>query len=280
MNTSPEDIQCTIEKVELKSKPVLRLFGALLSTVVPGSGQWLLGDTKRGLKFFLAFVLLFILYWPIRLPLHYRGLILVVFYAITLAIVSSCFALTARLEKALPMSTWWMLVVVPMAVIFAIALETNIFLHVAGFRVFNIPSTSMAPTLKEGDTIVADMRHFGHERPKEGDIVIFKHKGIYLVKRIAAIGGEQISSLDGNINVNGTNVNEPYAHHEGGASPEMNDFAAKIIPADELFVMGDNRDLSLDSRMGEFGKVFSTDVAGTPLYIMSSKWDRSGSKIQ
>lgn len=262
------------------SSPVRRLAGALLSAAVPGSGQWLLGDTKRGLKFFMAFVLLFMLYWPIRLPLHYRGLIVVIFCAITLAILSSCLALTTRLEKTLPVSTWWALIVVPIAIIFVIALEANIFLRVAGFRVFTITSTSMAPTLKEGDTVLADMRHFNHQRPKDGDIIIFKHRDIYLVKRIAAIGNEQISSLDGNIHVNATKLNEPYAHHEGGASPEMNNFAEKMIPAKELFVMGDNRDLSLDSRMEEFGKVFSTDVAGTPLYIMSSKWDRSGTEIQ
>jgi signal peptidase I len=280
MDTSPEDIQCTLNKDEPMSSPVRRLAGALLSAAVPGSGQWLLGDTKRGLKFFMAFVLLFMLYWPIRLPLHYRGLIVVIFCAITLAILSSCLALTTRLEKTLPVSTWWALIVVPIAIIFVIALEANIFLRVAGFRVFTITSTSMAPTLKEGDTVLADMRHFNHQRPKDGDIIIFKHRDIYLVKRIAAIGNEQISSLDGNIHVNATKLNEPYAHHEGGASPEMNNFAEKMIPAKELFVMGDNRDLSLDSRMEEFGKVFSTDVAGTPLYIMSSKWDRSGTEIQ
>jgi signal peptidase I len=248
--------------------------------VLPGSGQCLLGNLKQAAGFFLALLLLCLFYWPMRLPTYYSGLIFVLCYGIALAIISSYFALTASSEKFLPVSAWWMLAVLPLAGFFAIALNANILLHAAGFRVFTIPSSSMAPTLTSGDTIVADMRHFKHKSPVDGDVVIFKHKGIYLVKRVAANSGEQISSVGGNITVNGVKPNEPYAHHEGNASTEMNDFFIEKVPAKELFVMGDNRDLSLDSRMEEFGKVFSNDVAGIPLYIVSAKSDRTGRKIQ
>lgn len=277
MHTSEQPF--TVQE-ELRSKPVLRFLAALLSIIIPGSGQWLLGDRKQAIRLFLAFLFLCLLYWPIRLPIYYGGLIFALFYAVALAIISSYFALTAFSEKLLPLSAWWMLAVAPFACFFAIAVNMSIFLHAAGFRVFTIPSTSMAPTLTEGDTIVADMRRFSHQSPIDGDIVIFKHKGLYLVKRVAASGGEQISSASGYITVNGVQRNEPYAHHEGNASTEMNDFSTKIVPAKELFVMGDNRDLSLDSRMEEFGNVISNDVAGIPLYIISAKSDRSGRKIQ
>jgi signal peptidase I len=279
MHDSLEDIQSSLGN-ESRSKPTLRFIAALLSMLVPGVGQLLLKDKKRAVIFFAGFILLLFLYWPIRLPLHYGGLILMVFYAIGLSIASSYFALTANLQKTLPLSPWWLSLIVPMSLVFTLGLDANILLRAAGFRVFNIPSSSMAPTLLEGDTIVADMRHFDREPPKDGDIVIFRHNNLYLIKRVVAIGSEQISSQDGHINVNGVRPDEPYAHHEGNATKEMNDFTAVSVPAKQLFVMGDNRDLSLDSRMEEFGKVFSTDVAGIPLYILNSTSDRSGRVVR
>jgi signal peptidase I len=282
MHVSSEDTQISIEQ-QSNSRPRIRIAGALLSALVPGTGQWLLRDMDRGLKFFLGFVFLGILYWPIRLPHYFFGLLCLVLYAIALAIVSSYFALTASSSKAAPISAWWMLAVIPIALMSALGLQLNILLLAAGFRVFTIPSTSMAPTLTAGDTIVADMRHFGHTTPKDGEVIIFKHNGIYLVKRLAAIGSERISSHDGAISVNGSPANEPYAHHErrpDEVPQDVNDFETKVVPANELFLLGDNRDLSLDSRMEEFGKVFSTDVVGVPLYILSSKSDRTGHKVQ
>jgi signal peptidase I len=241
----------------------------------------LLKDNRRAAIFFAAFILLLFLYWPIRLPLHYGGLMLIAFYAIALSIVSSYFALTAHSEKTLPLSAWWLLLAVPMLLILALDFDGNLILRAAGFRVFNIPSSSMAPTLLGGDTIVADMRHFDRRPPKDGDIVIFRHKNLYLVKRVVAIGNERISSREGQVSVNGVRIDEPYAHHEGNATTEMNDFSKVSVPAKQLFVMGDNRDLSLDSRLEEeFGKVFLTDVVGTPLYILNATSDRAGRAVQ
>jgi signal peptidase I len=279
MHESLEDIQSDLGS-GTRSKPAFRFLAALVSMILPGLGQLLLKDKKRAVIFLVAFVFLLFLYWPIRLPLHYRGMIMMVVYSITLFIASSSFALIARLDKTPTPSAWWLLLTVPISIIFALGLSTNLLLHAAGFRVFTIPSSSMAPTLVAGDTIVADMRHFDREPPEDGDIIIFKHKDLFLVKRVAAIGSEQISSKDGNIKVNGVTVDEPYAHHEGNATREMNDFTTISIPAKQLFVMGDNRDLSLDSRMGEFKKVFSTDVAGIPLYIINSTSDRSGRAVR
>jgi len=71
--------------------------------------------------------------------------------------------------------------------------------------------------------------------------------------------------------VNGAQLNEPYAHHR----PDMqsfetwqNDFGPVTIPRGRIFVMGDNRDLSLDSRSPDVGPVDVKDVVAKPLYVV------------
>ena len=142
----------------------------------------------------------------------------------------------------------------------------------------------MEPTLAIGDSIVVDMRYFNQHSPQHGDIIAFRHHGIFLVKRVEAVAGEEVSSKNGQITVKGIPMNEPYAHHSGNAQPQMNDFGPVSVPVGQLFVVGDNRDLSFDSRLrsGEedFGPVMAADVAGLPLYILRSKQDRTGNAVR
>jgi signal peptidase I len=78
--------------------------------------------------------------------------------------------------------------------------------------------------------------------------------------------------------VNGSAVDEPYVQHRGDAPTWMNNFGPFTVPAGELFVLGDNRDISLDSRSPEFGLVAVDSVVGWPLYVFGS--DRPGKRIK
>ena len=115
------------------------------------------------------------------------------------------------------------------------------------YRPYRIPSASMSPTLEIGDTVLARKNDGG--AVGRGDVVVFRDQlwgGELMVKRAVAIGGDTIACCaDGNsLTINGKAVDEPYidAQQIQGAA-----FTVEV-PAGRLFLMGDNRLGSLDSR--------------------------------
>jgi len=94
-----------------------------------------------------------------------------------------------------------------------------------------------------------------------------------LVKRVVAVGGDVVSLRGRILSVNGKEVAEPYTRYEpAGAVVEDGDFGPTKVPANRYFVLGDNRNHSLDSRI--FGAIDSDAIVGRPLYIYQSA-DRS-----
>jgi signal peptidase I len=260
------------------------LIAATTSAVIPGSGQWILGQKKLASVFLMLFLLLLALHWPIRLAAkNYSDFLLLALLGWIITVLSSCLALTIRTSPNKPVSKWWLLAFIPFSFLLASA-TFQICLHASGLRPFSIPSSSMSPTLVPGDSLIADMQRFKNHAPTRGEAILFSHgTDLVLVKRVIAIGGDSIAGKDGNIFVNGKLLNEPYAHHqtEVPVDFEQNNFGPILVPADQLFVMGDNRDLSLDSRMAEFTPpVRVSDVVGAPLYIYKSKTDRTGHDVQ
>lgn len=155
----------------------------------------------------------------------------------------------------------------------------GIALRVGGFRDFRVPSSSMEPTIMKGDAIVADMRYYRHRRLLEESMIIFHSpvtQGVIVVKRVIATQGDTIRSVNGQIYLNGNPLNETYVEHIGNAPGELMDFGPITIPPHKLFVMGDNRDVSLDSRAAEFGLIDESAVMGKALYILNSPHDRTG----
>jgi signal peptidase I len=146
---------------------------------------------------------------------------------------------------------------------------------------FPITSDSMAPTLISGDRVASDALYYGSHVPQRGDLVILKvprdkpmPEGVVsvqpmLVKRVVAVGGDVVV-LNGRIlRVNGKEVPESYANYEPvGSIVEDGDFGPTRVPANSYFVLGDNRNHSLDSRA--FGAISSSAIIGKPLYIYYS----------
>ncbi|WP_037913733.1 signal peptidase I [Actinacidiphila yeochonensis] len=120
---------------------------------------------------------------------------------------------------------------------------------------FQVPSSSMENTLKVGDRVLVDRLayHFGGT-PERGDVIVFDGKdsfttssGTDYVKRVIGVGGDHIRCCDtqGRILVNGKAIDEPYLYP--GDVPSRTPFDI-IVPPGRLWVMGDHRDDSADSR--------------------------------
>jgi len=151
----------------------------------------------------------------------------------------------------------------------------------AHYQVLSMAGSSMEPTIKPGERIFVDMQYFRYRLPNHEDVVIFQREKRLWIKRIAAVPGDTIEGRDGSIYLNGNPVSEPYAEHTGIPRKDMQTFGPIKMKPGEYFVMGDNRDNSLDSRVPEFGFVPRAAITGRPMYILVTEdQDRTWKRIQ
>jgi signal peptidase I len=160
-------------------------------------------------------------------------------------------------------------------------------------QAFKIPSGSMIPTLVIGDHILVNKFLYGTKipftdkkilvlrKPEKGDIIVFKYPinpDKDFIKRVVATEGDVIEEKDKVLYINGKPIKESYTQHsdknirfnsEFGFNPRDN-FGPITIPAEKVFVMGDNRDASYDSRY--WGFVDLKIIKGKALIIYWS-WD-------
>lgn len=114
---------------------------------------------------------------------------------------------------------------------------------------FLIPSGSMEPTLRVGDRVLADKLVYRFRQPRQGDIVVFlapASASTDYIKRVIAVGGQSVDVRDGVVYVDGKRIIEPYTHGQVDL-PGTVPLPTKV-PAGEVWLMGDNRTQSEDSR--------------------------------
>ena len=124
---------------------------------------------------------------------------------------------------------------------------------------FRVASTSMEPTLRAGDSVLVDKLAYGDDGPRRGDLVVFRAPAgdEVALKRVVGVGGDRVAIEDGLLVVNGRRPIEPYTDSEAIDSVF---FGPVRVPAGAVFVLGDNRFDSDDSR--DFGAVPTSDVIG------------------
>jgi signal peptidase I len=174
---------------------------------------------------------------------------------------------------------------------FAIALIIKSF----ALQAFYIPSASMEPTLKEGDRVLVEKVSQWWSEPSRGDVVVFERdlqelvggapkedepfwtdvgnafKGLFgfptgtaqdFIKRVIAVEGETVEGRDGHVFINGEMLEEPYLPD----GVETSVFGPTTVGEGEIFVMGDNRPNSDDSR--NFGPVRVDDIVGRAFLLI------------
>jgi signal peptidase I len=120
------------------------------------------------------------------------------------------------------------------------------------FQSFYIPSESMTPTLEINDRVIVNKLNDEIGDLARGDIVVFERPASMgeqdiedLIKRVIAFPGESVEAHDGHVFIDGTELAEPWLP----AGVVTADFPAQVIPDDHVWVMGDNRGGSTDSRV-------------------------------
>ncbi len=173
-------------------------------------------------------------------------------------------------------------------------------------QAFKIPSGSMIPTLKIGDHILVNKFIYGTKlpftdriiiplkRPNRGDIIVFKFPDDEkkdFIKRVIGLPGDIVEIKGKGVYINGSPIDDSYAVHSdpmvypSGIQPRDN-FGPLTVPQGSYFVMGDNRDFSLDSRYWGFVKL--NKIKGKAFIIYWSwngeerwvRWERIGMLIR
>jgi signal peptidase I len=140
-------------------------------------------------------------------------------------------------------------------------------LRLPTFRPYVVAGISMEPTLYQGDKILVNQDYYARHAPEDGDLVVFRHGDALLIKRISALAGETIEGKNGKLIRNGVELVEPYAENSKDNSLDIETFPQRQVPEGEIFVTGDSRDHSLDSRTAEYGPVHTRDVVGRVAYV-------------
>ncbi|HET7483510.1 MAG TPA: signal peptidase I [Actinomycetota bacterium] len=184
-------------------------------------------------------------------------------------------------------------------VLVVIAFAAALLLKSLVVQAFYIPSESMVPTLQVGDRVLVEKVALRFRDPRPGEVVVFTRdfdgtpdpqtsvwddissgfRGLFgfptgddqdFIKRVVAVAGDTIEGRDGQVLVNGDVVDEPYL--PAGVTTEP--FPPYTVPKDEIFVMGDNRGNSDDSR--SFGAVPEDEVVGRAFVLIWPPSDMKG----
>lgn len=294
----------------MNSIPRKPAFALMMSLVLPGYGQLYNGELNKAIWLFLAFALL-------SVPGH----VLVALYlpsgwmvpALVLGLVSTLslwlFGMIdawrgARMRQDYVPAAWQLsgMYALVLIVCNVVALPLLIgYVRAHQVESFRLPSSSMAPSVLQGDFIFADKRYNCpgcKQGVRRGDIAIFSYpneRTLYYIKRIIALPGDRIQIRGNEVKVNdkplkiqesaglnGTQVTESDGNRQWQvqwaktASAEVD----MTVPAGQVFVLGDNRSVSTDSRL--FGTVPLQDVVGRARQVWFSyeggsvRWGRLG----
>ena len=123
---------------------------------------------------------------------------------------------------------------------------------------------SMSPTLEDGQILIVNKM----AEIKSGDIIAFYYNNKVIVRRVVATGNTQVSiDVFGTVSVNGKELDEPYI--ENKTLGQSNQNFPYNVPTNSYFVLGDNREIAMDSRLSEIGVVTEDRLLGKVVFSLN-----------
>jgi len=260
-----------------RRKPIIAL---LFSLVTTGLGQIYNGQPWKGISFHFCFYVILVLLSKIGLLLKYSGMIVtvVILTAVWLLIIGDAFITAGKMKEfeLKSYNKWYVYLgfVLFCTLLILPIIKLRVFPRILPVKTYKMSSKSMEPTIFKGEMIMADLRYYEYRQPKRGDLVVFKYplepKKDFM-KRCIGLSGDTIEIKNKKVYINGELLEEKYTvfNDTGQILPSglsvRDNFGPVTIPADSFFVMGDNRDRTLDSRF--FGFVDEALIKGKPIYI-------------
>ena len=232
---------------------------ALLTVLTPGLGHIYIGQARRGVTLFflviiadtlLVFALMGVLarFWMFAISL---GLLLGLWLYIIIDASTRAYRMSEHPRRSY--NTWqvyaaafllaWVITAVPFS--YATLAKSS-----GQLGYFRATAASMAPTLETGEYFLADATFYRGRQPSRGEVAVYVHPkqpDLHYIKRIIAVEGDRVAIKGGRAVVNGVAIEEPYVNVGAPDAAFANMVEIRVPPA-HVFVLGDNRANSVDSR--------------------------------
>lgn len=137
-------------------------------------------------------------------------------------------------------------------------------------ELYVVEGKSMYPSLEHHERLVVDKLSSFFHLPERGQIIIFrfpKDETRDFIKRVMAVEGDTVEMVDGKVYVNGKRLKEEYIWNDDPVGQNRSNYPKSIVPKDCVFVLGDNRNNSEDSRYDDVGFVPNSLIKGRALCV-------------
>jgi signal peptidase I len=284
----------------LTDKPRKPWLAGLLTFLTPGLGHLYAGAAQRGIILYLIQGAFLVIFLPLFLLTH-SLIVLVISICCGFVYFLYCLFDAIKIAKGNKFSyqlkeynKWyvyiacWFAASIIIQPIVKISIKKNI------VQAYKIPSGAMLPTMLPGDHILADKFTYKNNEPQRGDVIIFPYPvnpSQDYIKRVIGLEGDVIEFRDKQMYINNKKYDESYiVHRDPRIIPRgvqnRDNYGPITIPENSLFVLGDNRDNSYDSRF--WGFVDKRDAKGKAIKCYWSwdkethevRWDRIGQEVK
>lgn len=148
---------------------------------------------------------------------------------------------------------------------FALAIILALVIRIFLVEVYIVDGNSMQPSLQNGERVLVNKLVYRFASPQPSDVIVFRYpkdRTRDFIKRVVAVPGQTVEVRNNKVYVNGNPIEEPFLK-----APTHGVFGPETVPQGTVFVMGDNRNFSLDSRDPSVGFVSMTDIKGKAMVV-------------